>query len=78
MATSTLDAVQLSRHLTIPMLGAANRNLNFACSRWSIDTHSFTWAWGESDLSLEDVVILTRLPLRGIMLLDLNDLSDAD
>lgn len=46
--------------------------------RWSIDTHSFAWAWGESGLSLEDVVILTRLSLRGVSLFDLSKLSLAD
>ncbi|KAE9445895.1 hypothetical protein C3L33_22217, partial [Rhododendron williamsianum] len=68
----------LSRTLHIPRSRAANKNLNHACSHWSIDTHSFAWAWGESGLSLEDVVILTRLSLRGVTLLDLNNLSLAD
>ncbi|KAE9446002.1 hypothetical protein C3L33_22095, partial [Rhododendron williamsianum] len=40
--------------------------------------HSFAWALGESGLSLEDVVILTRLFLRGVTLLDPNNLSLAD
>ncbi|KAE9444619.1 hypothetical protein C3L33_23483, partial [Rhododendron williamsianum] len=57
---------------------AANRNLEFACSRWSIDTHSFAWAWGESGLSLEDVSILTRLSLRGGNIVDLAKLSWED
>lgn len=74
----TYDAVMLSRSLNIPRQGAAIKNLNHACSCWSVDTHSFAWAWGESGLSLEDIVILTRLSLCGVTLLDLNNLSPAD
>ncbi|KAE9455761.1 hypothetical protein C3L33_12337, partial [Rhododendron williamsianum] len=58
--------------------GAAVRNLEFTCSRWNSDTHSFAWAWGESGLSLEDVHILTRLSLRGGNTLDFAKLSRAD
>lgn len=47
-------------------------------SRWSIDTHSFIWAWGESGLSLEDVVILTCLSLREVSPLNLDGLSPTD
>ncbi|XP_058191445.1 uncharacterized protein LOC131308524 [Rhododendron vialii] len=78
MANGTYDVVMLSRSLNIPRQGAAIRNLNHECSRWSIDTHSFAWAWGESGFSLEDVVILTRLPLCGTALLDPTNLSTAD
>ncbi|KAE9447462.1 hypothetical protein C3L33_20640, partial [Rhododendron williamsianum] len=60
-----------SRHLSIPRQGVANKNLEFAWSRWSTNTHSFAWAWGESGLSLEDVSILTRLSLRGGNIVDL-------
>ncbi|KAE9444999.1 hypothetical protein C3L33_23103, partial [Rhododendron williamsianum] len=68
----------LSRSLNIPRQGAAIKNLEHACSRWSIDTHSFAWAWGESSLSLEDVVILTRLSLRGASVFDPDKFSRAD
>ncbi|KAE9462378.1 hypothetical protein C3L33_05714, partial [Rhododendron williamsianum] len=68
----------LSRRLSIPRSGAAVRNLEFACSCWSTDTHSFAWAWGESGLSLEDTFILTRLSLRGANVLDLTKLSRED
>ncbi|KAE9445286.1 hypothetical protein C3L33_22816, partial [Rhododendron williamsianum] len=68
----------LSRRLSVPRQGAANKNLEFACSRWSIDTHSFAWAWGESRLSLEDVFILTRLSLCGGNIVDPAKLSLAD
>ncbi|KAE9459110.1 hypothetical protein C3L33_08986, partial [Rhododendron williamsianum] len=58
--------------------GAAIRNLEFACSRWSTGTYSFAWSWGESGLSLEDAFILTRLSLRGANILDLAKLSRED
>lgn len=38
----------------------------------------FAWAWGESGLSLEDVVILIRLPLRGAALFDPDKFSRVD
>ncbi|WP_215258547.1 hypothetical protein, partial [Escherichia coli] len=78
LASGALEAVQLSRRLSIPRQGAAIKNLEFACSRWSSDSHSFAWAWGESGLSLEDVFILTRLSLRGGNILDIAQLSQAD
>ncbi|KAE9465282.1 hypothetical protein C3L33_02812, partial [Rhododendron williamsianum] len=68
----------LSRHLSIPRQGTAVENLEHACSRWSIDTHSFAWVWGKSELSMEDVVILTPLSLRGASILDLAHLSRED
>ncbi|KAI8534883.1 hypothetical protein RHMOL_Rhmol10G0131500 [Rhododendron molle] len=58
-----IDVVMLSRNLNILRHGVALKNLEHAFSRSSIDTHSFAWAWGESGLSLEDVVILTCLSL---------------
>ncbi|KAI8543018.1 hypothetical protein RHMOL_Rhmol08G0186300 [Rhododendron molle] len=78
MASGAYDAILLSRRLSIPRQGAAIKNLEFACSRWSVDTHSFAWAWGECGLSSEDAFILTRLPLRGANILDLAKLSRED
>lgn len=78
MGIGTYDAVLLLQYLSIPRQGAAIKNLEHACSHWSIDTHSFAWAWGESGLSLEDVVILTRLSLRGASIMDLANLSRED
>ncbi|KAE9444597.1 hypothetical protein C3L33_23505, partial [Rhododendron williamsianum] len=68
----------LSRRLSIPRQGAANRNLEFTCSCWSTDTHSFAWSWGESGLSLEDVLILTHLSLHGGNIVDLAKLPRED
>lgn len=65
LGNGTYDAMMLSRCLSIPRHGATIANLGHACSHWSIDTHSFAWAWGESGHSLEDMVILAPLSLRG-------------
>lgn len=78
MGSGTYNAVMLSRSLSIPRQGAAIKNLEHACSRWSVNTHSFAWAWGESGISLEDVVILTSLSLHGAGILDLANLSRVD
>lgn len=78
LATSTLDVMMLSWNLKIQRHGVAIKNMEHALSHWSIDTHSFAWGWGESGLSLEDVVILTRLSLRGVVPLDLDNLSTVN
>ncbi|KAI8535892.1 hypothetical protein RHMOL_Rhmol10G0210100 [Rhododendron molle] len=78
MGSGTYNAVMLSQSLGIPWQGAAIKNLEHACSRWSVNTHTFAWAWGESGLSLEDMVILTRLSLCSASILDLVHLSRED
>lgn len=40
-------------------------DLSFLVSRWSSHSHTFVAAWGEFSPSLEDVVMLTNLPLFG-------------
>ncbi|KAE9444658.1 hypothetical protein C3L33_23444, partial [Rhododendron williamsianum] len=49
-----------------------------AVSRWSVDTHTFEWAWGESGPTLEDTFALMRLHPRGLRLLDLDNLSSDE
>lgn len=39
-----LEAVTISQSLT---LNRRNENLNFLVSRWSVDTHTFMFPWGE-------------------------------
>ncbi|KAI8563880.1 hypothetical protein RHMOL_Rhmol03G0143700 [Rhododendron molle] len=68
----------MSRNLNIPRHGVGHKNLEHAFSHWSIDTHSFVWAWGESGLSLEDVAIPTCLSLHGVSPLDPDNLSSID
>lgn len=39
--------------------------MEFLNSRWSIESHTFTTAWGKSCPTLEDVKVFTGLPLFG-------------
>lgn len=41
------------------------KDLEFLLSRWSTETHSFIAAWGEFGPTLEDVAVLTSLPIFG-------------
>lgn len=41
------------------------KDLEFLLSRWSTETHSFVTAWGEFGPTLEDVAVLTSLPIFG-------------
>lgn len=78
LGSSTIDAVMLSRNLNILRHGVSLKNLEHVLSCWSIDIHSFVWAWGESGLSLEDVVILSCLSLCRVNPLNPDGLSSAD
>lgn len=40
-------------------------DLEFLISRWSIEMHTFIPSWGEFSLTLEDVCVLTSLPIIG-------------
>ncbi|KAF7134277.1 hypothetical protein RHSIM_Rhsim08G0137100 [Rhododendron simsii] len=70
-----LEAVIISRDLALSRNDRSNENLEMVVSRWSVDTHTFVWAWGESGPSLEDAFTLMRLHPRGRRLLDLDNLS---
>lgn len=73
-----LEAVLISRDLTLPRNDRSNENLEMAVSRWSVDTHTFEWAWGESGPTLEDTFALMRLHPRSLRLLDLDNLSSDE
>lgn len=70
-----LEAILISRDLTLLRNDRSIENLEMAVSRWSIDTHTSVWAWGESGPSLENTFGLMRLHPHGRRLLDLDNLS---
>lgn len=55
-----LKAIMRARSITVKRNPA---NLEFLMSRWSIETHTFLASWGGFFLALEDVAMLTSLPL---------------
>lgn len=55
-------ALNLSKTLVI---NRSPLDLEFLISRWSIESHIFVAAWGEFGPTLEDVVVLTGLPVFG-------------
>lgn len=55
-------AMNLSKNLFI---NRSPMDLEFFISRWSIESHTFVTSWGEFCPTLEDVVVLTGLPLFG-------------
>lgn len=40
-------------------------DLEFLNSRWIIESHTFVTAWGEFCPTLENIVVLTNLPMFG-------------
>lgn len=55
-------ALNLSKNLFI---NRSPMDFEFLFSRWSTESHTFVTAWGEFCPTLEDVVVLTGLPLFG-------------
>lgn len=65
---SFLEELGILRPIQNAMHADVERNqleLGFLVSRWSSHSHTFVAAWGEFCLSLEDVEMLTNLPLFG-------------
>lgn len=69
MDTSHFDAiisVGIGKALNLSKTRVINRSpldLEFLISRWSIESHTFVAAWGGFGRTLEDVVVLTGLPI---------------
>lgn len=57
-----MEPVKISQVLT---LNRRNENLDFLISRWSVDTHTFVFPWGEFGPTLQDTSALLHLSLRG-------------
>lgn len=55
-------ALNLSKTLYI---NRSPMDLEFLNSRWSVESHTFVMAWVEFCSTLEDIVVLTGLPLLG-------------
>lgn len=55
-------ALNLSKKLPI---NRSPMDLEFLISRWSTESHTFVTAWGEFCPTLEDVTVLTSLPVFG-------------
>lgn len=73
-----MKVVVISRNLTIAHSEDAKHNLELLVSQWSLDSHTFSWAWGESGMSFEDVFVLLRLPVHGRRLFDPEALTSAE
>lgn len=56
----TLEVVSVCRDLSMPRNNRAIQDIGFAISCWSVDTHTFVGAWGESGPMLEDAFVLMR------------------
>ncbi|KAF7124018.1 hypothetical protein RHSIM_Rhsim12G0101900 [Rhododendron simsii] len=74
-ASRALKPVRLSTELSIRK---NNTNLDLMISRWSKDTHTFVFPWGDGGPTLQDTAVLMRLSTRGSVALDPSDLSPAD
>lgn len=46
-------------------INVRHNDIEFLISHWSIETHTFIAAWREFDLTLEDVMALSYLPIFG-------------
>ncbi|KAF7154654.1 hypothetical protein RHSIM_Rhsim01G0082600 [Rhododendron simsii] len=74
-ASRALEPVRLSTELSIRK---NNTNLDLMISRWSKDTHTFVFPWGDGGPTLQDTAVLMRLSTSGSVALDPSDLSPAD
>ncbi|KAF7130558.1 hypothetical protein RHSIM_Rhsim10G0033900 [Rhododendron simsii] len=74
-ASRALEPVRLSTELSIRK---NNTNLDLMISRWSKDTHTFVFPWGDGGPTLQDTAVLMRLSTRGSVALDPSNLSPAD
>ncbi|KAG5523899.1 hypothetical protein RHGRI_030784 [Rhododendron griersonianum] len=74
-ASRVLEHVRLSAKLSIRR---NNNNIDFMVSRWSRDTHTFVFPWGDCGLTLQDTAVMMRLSTRGSVAFDPSNLSSAD
>ncbi|KAF7146582.1 hypothetical protein RHSIM_Rhsim04G0055800 [Rhododendron simsii] len=74
-ASRALEPVRLSTELSIRK---NNTNLDLMISRWSKDTHTFVFPWGDGGPTLQDTAVLMRLRTRGSVALDPSNLSPVD
>ncbi|KAG5536632.1 hypothetical protein RHGRI_024155 [Rhododendron griersonianum] len=74
-ASRVLEPVRLSAKLSIRR---NNINIDFMVSRWSKDTHTFVFPWGDCGPTLQDMAVMMRLSTRGSVAFDPSNLSLAD
>ncbi|KAG5524136.1 hypothetical protein RHGRI_030958 [Rhododendron griersonianum] len=74
-ASRVLEPVRLSAKLSIRR---NNNNIDFMVSRWSRDTHTFVFPWGDCGPTLQDTAVMMRLSTRGSVAFDPSNLSSAD
>ncbi|KAE9447684.1 hypothetical protein C3L33_20418, partial [Rhododendron williamsianum] len=75
MASRALKPIRLSTELSIRK---NNANIDLMVSRWSTDTHTFVFAWGDGGPMFQDTAILMRLSMRGSVAFDPSNLSPTD
>ncbi|KAE9446280.1 hypothetical protein C3L33_21820, partial [Rhododendron williamsianum] len=61
-ASRALEPIRLSSELNIRK---NNTNIDLMVSRWSKDTHTFMFPWGDEGPTLQDSAVLMRLSTRG-------------
>ncbi|KAE9453015.1 hypothetical protein C3L33_15111, partial [Rhododendron williamsianum] len=74
-ASRVLEPVRLSTELSIRK---NNTNIDLMVSRWSKDTHTFVFPWGDGGPTLQDTAVLMRLSTRGSVAFDPSNLSSAN
>ncbi|KAG5528020.1 hypothetical protein RHGRI_028826 [Rhododendron griersonianum] len=74
-SSRALEPIRLSIELSIRR---NNANIELMVSRWSKDTHTFVFPWGDGGPTLQDTAVLMRLSTRGSVASDPSNLSSAD
>ncbi|KAF7119646.1 hypothetical protein RHSIM_Rhsim13G0080700 [Rhododendron simsii] len=74
-ASRSLEPVRLFVELSIRK---NNTNIDLMVFRWSKDTHTFMFPWGDGGPTFQDSAVLMRLSIRGAMAFDSSNLSSAD
>ncbi|KAG5561577.1 hypothetical protein RHGRI_004580 [Rhododendron griersonianum] len=74
-SSRALEPIRLSVELSIRR---NNANVDSMVSRWSKDTHTFVFPWGDGGPTLQDTAVLMRLSTRGSVAFDPSNLSSAD
>ncbi|KAG5525346.1 hypothetical protein RHGRI_031876 [Rhododendron griersonianum] len=74
-SSRALEPIRLSVELSIRR---NNANVDLMVSRWSKDTHTFVFPWGDGGPTLQDTAVLMRLSTRGSVAFDPSNLSSAD
>ncbi|KAF7154581.1 hypothetical protein RHSIM_Rhsim01G0170000 [Rhododendron simsii] len=74
-ASRAFEPIRLSVELSIRK---KNTNIDLKVSRWSRDTHTFVFPWGDGGPTLQDTTILMRLSTRGSVALNPSSLSPTD